>query len=179
MKMLEKTSHLLISVECRTLRGGYRFSFPICYLLFLDVGKSKEKQALERQPLQQSNVEAHVQPWYRMCLEFTGFFSFGKTYAFPNFLGLRNQAPACAEPSRGLRQGRVPQAGDCSCATCLTAGKTACRNWKHFSDSHILGAASASTVTREAEVDFTLYNLYLYHLYLWIQIQIYICIRPW
>lgn len=43
----------------------------------------------------------HVQSWYRMCLQFIFFFPLGRPSAFPSFICLQNQAPACAEPGRG------------------------------------------------------------------------------
>lgn len=54
-------------------------------------------------------------------------------------------------PAEDHEQERVPPAAGCSLATCLAPGNTACRNWEHLSDSHILEAAPANRAAGEAQ----------------------------
>lgn len=81
------------------------------------------------------------------------FFPSGEHLPFPpsSICGIR---PLLVQsPAEGHEQERVPEAGGCSTATCLAAGKTACRNWEHLSDSHILAAAPASPAAGEAPAE--------------------------
>lgn len=144
----------LVSVKCRGFQGWVLVLIP--NLLFAISGHRKIKG--NASPGEAASVAMwsifcrHVQSWYRMCLQFTLFFSFGRTSAFPSFICLWNQAPACAEPGRGPWARESPSGwGLCSLATCLARGKTACRNWEHLSDSHILEAAPANRVAGEAQ----------------------------
>lgn len=79
------------------------------------------------------------------------FFPSGEHLPFPPSSVCRIRPLLVQSPAEDHEQERIPPAGDCSLATCLAPGKTACRNWEHLRDSHILEAAPANRVAGEAQ----------------------------